>query len=298
MITLRASELGSCTKAQAAKLLDYTPLAPPERIQEAFDRGVAHEGENADALREQGYGITGEQQLITIPIDPDAQIEGHVDGIIYHSTEHPRSRVWESKSPGAWEKFQNAYLTDDWSDPLCHRYGYQISCYMYALSMEAMVTCLDGDELKSFVIEVPPFDLPELVAQAELILEQARGGVLLRDCSQTDWPCPFVYLHEDEEVDDDLDMDGLVAKRSIYVQARKRADDAVKELDKEIRAHLGDREQVVTAWSRVTRYEQANPAKWDQDAMKADGVWDKYRIPGAMGSRIRVTLRGQDEEKE
>ena len=304
MLTIRASALGSCTKALIAGLMGYAPLPVSDQMQATYDRGTVHETANGDALVEQGWGIvhkwegfeTDEDQIfVRLQVADVIEITGHLDGVILHE-EHTINppRVWESKSPASWAKFEQAARTNVWTEPLIHRYGWQISCYMHALGMEAMVTCLDGEEVKSFVIEVPPFSLEQIEARCMDIAEAVATQNLPVACSQADYPCPVAYLHETPEVDEDEELDAKVALYAFHaeqVKYHKRLADDAKDL---IEAHLGDREQVNTASSKVSRYTQKNPDKVDKDAMRRDGVYELYVTPGGDSTRIKITSRGDE----
>jgi hypothetical protein len=288
MLTIRASALGSCTKALIADLLGYAPLPVSDKMQGIYDRGNEHETLNADALVEDGYTIDNEQQEVGLSFGA-IQVVGHLDGIIYADEWLPK--VWESKSPGAWAKFEQAARTNIWTDPLCHRYAWQISAYMLALDMEAMVTCLDGEEVKSFVIEVPPFSLEDIEARCIDIAEAVALNQLPVGCSQADWPCPVAYLHEEPEFDTDDALDDLVFwyAEAVAIEADGKA--KKEEAKKRIEKHLGDREQVNTALSKVSRYTQKNPDKVDKDALRRDGLYEVYVTPGGESTRLKITAR-------
>jgi hypothetical protein len=296
MLTIRASALGSCTKALIADLLGYQALPVSDQMQAIFDRGNEHEEVNAAALQMLGYVITDTQKEVSLAFG-GIQVVGHLDGLINTNDCAPEPlglwKVWESKSPGAWAKFETAARTNIWVDPLVHRYAWQISAYMIALDMEAMVTCLDGEEVKSFVIEVPPFHLTDIESRCLEIAEAVALGQLPVGCSQNDYPCPFAYLHETPEHDEDEWLDTLVdtyaeACRNIATYTEVKA-----EYKEKIEAHLGDREQVNTTRSKVSRYTQKNPDKVDKDALRRDGLYETYVTPGGDSTRIKITSRDE-----
>ena len=291
MHTLRASAFGSCVKAQAALLLGYEAMLPSEKMQAIYDRGHDHEDANLAAMQAAGWSVFAEQEEVSL-VFADYIVTGHLDGKTrWHPTETPF--VWESKSPGAWTKFEKAYKTADWSDPLAHRYAWQISVYMLALNMEAMVTCLDDTgTVQSFVIETPPFIRADIEQRLGEIAAIVDSGVLPQECSSNDYPCPVAYLHETPELDADPILDKMVADywfAAKMLKEWKAKQDAAK---KKIQTYVGVRDRTETETSLVTVYEQAGPATWDTDRMILDGIIpDLYRTPGASSTRIKITKK-------
>lgn len=295
MLTIRASALGSCTKALIAGLMGYAPLPVSDQMQAVYDRGHEHEEGNAFALVALGAEIRNEQREVSLTFGP-IQVVGHIDGEVskYVSAVGDEWRLWESKSPASWAKFEQAARTNVWTEPLIHRYGWQISCYMIALGMEAMVTCLDGEEVKSFVIEVPPFSLEQIEARCMEIAEAVATQNLPVMCSQADYPCPVAYLHETPEFEEDEWLDELVKNYDFCSWQVKDLTEKRDGIKQQIEQHLGDREQVNTATSKVSRYTQKNPDKVDKDAMRRDGVYELYVTPGGDSTRIKITSRGDE----
>jgi hypothetical protein len=310
MLTIRASALGSCTKALIADLLGYAPLPVSDKMQGIYDRGNTHEADCVNALEADGYHIwcqntmddpgherfVWDQDQVYIEIESGSvKITGHLDGVIAPLTTDwvagTRERILECKSPASWAKFEQAARTNIWTDPLCHRYGWQISAYMLALDMEAMVTCLDGEEVKSFVIEVPPFSLEDIEARCIDIAEAVALNQLPVGCSQADWPCPVAYLHEEPEFEEDDTLDSLVISYAFWTEEEKLAKRSKDEAKERIEAHLGERESVNTQASKVSRYTQKNPDKVDKDALRRDGLYETYVTPGGESTRIKITAR-------
>lgn len=286
----RASELGACVKAQAARRLGYTPLPPPAKFEEIFERGNIHETLCVDAMHQFGYSIFSQQQEIMIPVGA-VQIVGHIDGMVeeYGILD---DRVLEIKAPGAWQKFHDAQKTDTWVDPLAQRYAWQISVYMHALQTEALIACLDGDTIRTFVIERPPHTLDAIYQRVLAIEEIVRGGILPAECSVRNYPCPFVYLHEDPETEDDTELDQLAAAYQQAADQEKAAKATKDQMRDALIRHVTDRDSVDTNGWRVKVYEQAAPARISEDLLRAAGLNpDDYKIPGVASTRIRVTRK-------
>lgn len=294
MIQVRASSFGGCIKAQVAACLDYTPMDTPAAMQAVFDRGNEHEDANLAALVRAGYMISAEQQEVRIDKLPVGSVVGHIDGLI--RDEHDRYRLWESKSPNAWAKFHDTYKKDDWSDPLAHRYAWQISVYMHALEMEACVTCLQDDgTIGMFVIEKPPFTVQDIVDRLISINEWVKIGQLPQLCSSRDYPCPFVYLHEDDvDVVDDPVLDQLASEYDYWAGIEKNAAAEKKKKQALIRDHVTADETVTSGGAKVTVFSRKPAAKYDWDRMRADGIDpDDYLIPGVPSEQVRITWKAE-----
>lgn len=299
MITIRASELGSCIKAQVAVHLGYDKLPVPERMQAAYDRGNEHEEIVLDAMRRLGYNVTHEQHEVEL-VCRHGIIVGHLDGAILDKS-IPTPAVVEAKAPAAWAKFRDAYLRNDWSDPLAHRYAWQISTYMWGLdpnaSVEALIVCIEDGEFKSFVIEVPPFDYPDLNVRVSDIANQVAAGVVPAACTSNDYPCPVAYLHEQAEDEEDFALDMYCQQREEAKAVRDEADALVKDYDAKIREHLASTDRTTGSW-KVTFYEQKGSIRWDAAGLEKilGPEVHEFRTVGVPSSRMKITKRGADDD--
>ena len=301
MNIIRASELGSCLKAQTAKHLGYDPMETPERMQEVFGRGHEHEDANRAEMERTGWVITNTldgfetdegQVFIRLDVLDGWQITGHLDGVI--NDDAVTKRIWESKSPNTYDKFEQAYKTGDWSDNLAHRYAWQISAYMHATGLEAYVTSWDEERgVRGFGIEVPPYSLDDIRARVEQIADGAAVGILMSACTSDDYPCPFYYLHE-KDYAEDLELDGLVVmwQRAKDVEKRGKTD------AEGIAAQIKERypEGIETKQSLVTVYEQAAAKKYDMDAIglvlaQHGESLEEFTANGKPSQRMKITRR-------
>lgn len=290
---LRASEFGSCLRAQVAKALGFSPREHDDATLALFARGVDHETECLEEMRVQGWLISHEQEEVEF-----LGITGHLDavGALVHGGAFGQERVVEVKSPISWAKFEQAYKTDTWTDDLSVKYSWQVSLYQHATGLECVVACLNEGRVKMFVIEKPIHSAAAIDSRIESIEKRVALQAL-------DWPCDtwanprFCQMSavtgcRDKTLTEDEELDGLV---NVYRMAKAEADRVGVWLDrarKDVETALGDRDKVSTAYCTVTRYPQAGPFKWDTDAMEADGVdVDKYRLPGAVSSRVKITIR-------
>ena len=288
-IVIGASELGHCIKRLVAHQLGYTPMLPSEQMQAVYDRGHDHEDECVAQMWADGWAIHDRQAEYVIDCGARACVVVHVDGLMHNKG--LLNRVLEIKSPATWKNAERAFRTQTFTDPYMHAIAWQVSAQMVATGLEAVIACVEDGTVRTFGVEVPPFSREDILTRVMQILVQMDAG-LPPHCSQDDYPCPYVYLHEPKDVDDDPILDALVREYTVHddtAKAAKAAQDAVKE---RIRRHMGDREKVETERAVVSVYEQAAPAKWDTDLMVADGLNpDRYRKQGAPSTRIKITER-------
>jgi nucleoside diphosphate kinase len=157
-----------------------------------------------------------------------------------------------------------------------------------------MVSCFDGERVKSFVIEVPPFTLAEIRRRKFLI---ERRTALPADCEPgcfDDWGCPFRYLHVKPEVVDNEAVDKLVLKyeRSGFLIKEMKENQAEAKAELEKLMVFDDR--IETESSIVTKFKAANPPKWDEDAMRADGIDVAKYKKQVEGDRMKITRKRVD----
>ena len=293
-----SSDLGRCIKASVAELLDYEPMAPSESMQLLYNSGHDHEATCLTMMEADGWTLTGKQSEHVIG-GPVAVIV-HPDAIGEHP-DLPGSRVIEVKKPITWAKFEQAVRTQTFTDPYMHRIAWQVSCQMHATGLEAYVTCWsEEDGVRGFGIEVPPFTMQDIEDRVASIALYVDANQLPNVCTSNDYPCPFLYLHEAPEYEDDPVLDQMVAEYEVHgdtMRAAKAAQDAVKQ---RIKAHVAGREKVETAGSVVSVYEQASPKKYDMDAIEEvmqanhQSIGD-YLYKQTTSTRMKITVRSDDE---
>jgi hypothetical protein len=293
-----ASEIGSCLTAQVARRLGHDPAPPPAFVQGWFDRGHLHEEECLAAM-EIGWSLGDRQSEFTIDCGNRVGVIVHVDAMgerIIDNYTHKvemQSYVIECKAPGTWAKFERAYKMADWSDPLMHRYAYQVSAQMVATGLECVVACYDG-AVRTFGIEAPPFTRDEIVDRVTLIENLASLGVLPDHCSQADWPCGYPCVQPDDRTE--ITDPALIDKADQYLQLLAAIADlsvAKDALYAELKAMPPGKYLVGPA--ALTVYEQAGPTTLDKAAMKAAGIdLARYEKQGKPSLRAKVTRRGED----
>lgn len=339
MREFRASELGSCISRQIHKQLGSTALDPPATLQAAFDRGNVHEDACIAEMRAQGWKVRGEQDEIlmvsdgvgvmyplngigslstiaeyqAVQVGDRWQLTGHLDGRCNLPSDYPasRPRVLEVKAPGAWAKFERAYKTGTWTDPLAVMYAWQTSVYMVATGLECVVACLSdieawsrtdlsyqyGEELRWFVIETPIHSETEIIARCEEIHTFADLGVAPSECEpflRDDWSCPYRHLHsapERPEVEDAV-LDTLVGLYAAEKALRDRADEAMKRHREKIDEYLGLDDTRETSSSIATRVTTTRTTL-DKAAVRAAGIDLVPFERQSVSTSIRITVKDQ-----
>lgn len=243
------------------------PLPYPDKVEGWFARGNAHEVECLAAMRADGWTIEHEQGEVRI-----GELAGHLDaiGITPYNGGH---RVIEVKAPSAWSRFEKAYKTDTWTDPLMVKYAWQVSAYMVATGLECVVITYDG-HLRWFVIEKPLHTRDEIEGRVAYITELAKIGLPTAcEPGTVEWTCPYRYLHDPEIVNtvDDPELGALIYeyrhRKTVAAAEEKRT----KELRVHIEAALPGAGKYDVAGERVTVYATTRTSL-DKDAMMAAGI--------------------------
>jgi hypothetical protein len=287
-------------------------IGTSDKMQALYDRGNAHEVECLAAMEADGWvfarpGVDTVLMAIGWPLSVDegqwfvdmdvagARITGHLDGLTVNGPLHhlTNKRVLEIKSPISWKKWEHANHTSDYSEPLMNRYAWQISVYMVATGLEAVVACVEDGQVKTFGIEVPPFDLDAIERRVIGMEIQVKDGSVPSWCSQADFPCPVAYLHDRAEVVEDQALDALVDEYGAWKAVKDKADEDMKRLRGAIDAHLGIDDTRTTAAGTVTRYTTTR-VSYDTKAAIADGIDLTAYAKTSTSTSVRVTPRSPE----
>lgn len=329
-VVYRASSLGGCTKSLVAGRLGYSPIPiggveiktkkdKPKRVfQDAFDEGRRLEDV---AIRRAELEVIDREREVAIEVMPGVWVVGHIDGITPYNRQLP---ILELKSMG--DNYYRQVEASDWDTPgLMQKYKWQLSSYMLALNRPALVICINSDPSFSdidrpyFKLQVgqPFYSLDDIRARVMDAEGWARAGELPPTCDRPQFPCPFWYLHEDEEVvgvDDGTVRDLALSYKQAQLESKvakekegefRKALEGLREkgevstktktLDSGERLELQSR-KVKGDWGGVTWYEQADNPSIDYDMMKRDGVdIGKYKRVKGKGWRMRVTVKDRDK---
>jgi hypothetical protein len=137
--------------------------------------------------------------------------------------------------------------------------------------------------------------LDEIHDRANMIVDLAEFGDLPAVCEQNDYPCPFAYLHETVRDDTDTELDLLIADWAKWDAQEKLAKDTKALVAARVRKAMGDRTSYDSDLWKVSIYEQAGPARWDEARMVEDGIDpESYKKRGSPSVRMKITVR--DEE--
>jgi hypothetical protein len=290
MYTYRASELGGCIKRNVAARRGEKPREVPAKTQAMFDRGNAHEEACLAVMNEQGWGIYDRQKTVTLPINDDCQVVGHLDGLVSLPEALDQFFVGEIKSPVSWNLFQQEQYSP-FPSFLIDRYRWQLSVYMVCEEKEALLVTLDDFHVRFHGIELPPYSKEEIVNRVLELEDQAREG-LPKLCSTREYPCPFWYLHEEEIGDGDDPFVGSLHEAALsYDRFNRLAKQAKKELDllMEDRDHYWN-DQVRITKSRATR-RSVDYKQMAQDYAIDLGAYTKQ----TEYDTTRVSIRGRDD---
>lgn len=291
MIVYRASSLGSCVRALVAQRRGEPENETPSLVQSWYDRGIAHEDECVAAMA-QDWLVTDQQAETETHIAPDVVVRGHLDGIC--QDESGSNRVLEIKSPPSWAKWRDAHLRGDYSDPLMSRYAWQISAYMAATGLEAVVACVDDGTVKTFGIEVAPYTVEDIRKRVLSVEFMVETGVW-PECTSRDFPCPFFprqCTHAVEEVAFDPIADSYAAAYMTAKREEKARRDEAEEARAKLLAHLDERDTVTTDTYKVTRYATTRTNR-DFKAIKAAGIDLAPYETTTESVSLRVTEREQ-----
>lgn len=282
-----SSELGGCLKAQAAAKLGYTPLPASERMQELYDRGHEHEGACLSAFWLEGWTVVGRQDEYVIDCGDRVGVIIHVDGIGQRADALHRSVV-EIKSPSTWESFAKAVRTNNYSDPYMHKIAWQVSCQMVATGLEAVLASWSEEHgLRTFGVEVPPYTVDDIRARVGDLRAIVESGVLPIECSQADYPCPFVYLHEDAPPDSDPQMDSLVLAYAEAADAEKAAKARKESIRAEVEALLVG-ETYHSSVGKVTKFVSTRRTI-DQMLLKAADIDPEPYMKETLVQNLKIT---------
>jgi hypothetical protein len=287
----RASSLGGCSRMLVAHRLGYTPVGYEGPVNQVMAEGELHERDVVERMEKDGvWLVTCQQQTVSLPITSNVSVVGHIDGIATNR-ETGGGFLLEIKSMGKdqyeeWTRLQ-------WETPgLIQRYKWQLSAYMVSLSLPGLLAVKNRNNgtLTLTTIPEPFYSLSALKARI-IRLEGfvARGE--LPPCDTPVFPCPFVYLHDTDEVEliDDTELDELARAYTEVQRKGSVVDVESKGLRDRIRKGVGERRKVETVGgTKVTVYEARSPRTVNYKMMEEDGVLGKYVVEGKTGERMRV----------
>jgi hypothetical protein len=258
MWVYRASSLGNCVKGLVAARLQYEAFPFPDWLLEKFEQGNAAEpmlikrfldyqhGNDTwvmlDPETESSYvnrdhtfyphvkygGSHDGQFTCEVPVGTTAVIRGHMDGIAESNAGERVVVECKAFAQSYWDKYQKGGIE---AFPY---YATQLSLYMHATGLPGLFVVglkdengliTDTTELIVDRFEKPILPLGKLKARVAQIEKIAASGELPA-CDQNQYPCQYVYLHDDDEDDNtevtvDPDLDVLAEKYSKGMELEK-----------------------------------------------------------------------------
>lgn len=199
VVTYRASALGGgCTKALVMSRLGMDERPPPADMLARYQEGNLHEGAILNRMKEEGWTIWDEQATVTLMVSGRLRVVGHIDGkgaMKVSDTQMGEARIVEVKtqSKDEFAKFDK----DGWDGGLWPSYKWQLSCYMLATGLPAVVVRKDRNSgtIRMEWVDEPFYDLAAVRARVLSVEVLAADGIGPEECGpEKIYPCPFYYL--------------------------------------------------------------------------------------------------------
>lgn len=219
----RASALYNCQNALLMWRLGYEGAAPPERMQGRFDIGHTWEPIILEELRYKfGFQLFGFQDEADMKVGKSVMIRGHLDAL--HPPGEPitvnrvngdgdgTNRIIIKPSElvvidakalarSGYEK----WIKDSWKS--APYYAWQQAFYMDVFGAESVVMAVKNKEDDRLLVDywtrdavpVRKADYINKVLHIEKLSEQGETAIFAEKCAPKQYPCPFYFLHPQEE---------------------------------------------------------------------------------------------------
>lgn len=189
VMIVRASALGMCIKGLVAAKMGLEPLPVSENLQKAFDAGIKYE----DAIIRKAFGdVSGAQEEINLIVSGGCKVRGHLDFL-------SEKFVGEVKLLGE-DSFVK--IAGQGVDALPEYYKWQVSCYMVATNLPCRfvigkkVNNEWNGEFLDLLIEKPFYSFSDISKRVSMI----KRSDFLPLCDYVNFPCRWVHLHTDQDV--------------------------------------------------------------------------------------------------
>lgn len=290
----RASALGECIKALAARRMGYEPFSFTEDELTRFKEGDLHE----DAILSELPYVLDRQRELVLQLTSSLSVVGHIDGV---QTEYGKRKLLEIKTTNK-EGFKEI-VEKGWETPgFVQKYKWQISCYMIALDLECDLIFKDKESGKLWTLsaEIPPYSIEQIRARVLRVEAIARSGSLPKLCEPgvNQWFCKFPFLHEHDPVTvlDDKELGELAHQYDNAVIDVRTAEERKKSLRKALKNGMGDHKKVAIDDARVTFYNTPK-ISYDHKAMASDGIdIAKYKVVKDV-EYLKVKIKEKDEQE-
>jgi hypothetical protein len=230
MWVYRASSLGNCVKALVAARLGYEAFPHPDWLLKKFEEGNRAEPQLIERFTRyddnmlwwmldpndtEAYGAYphvrfenthDDQFTCQIPVGATAVIRGHMDGIAESAAGQRVVVECKAFASSYWDKYMKQGIE---AFPY---YATQLSLYMHATGLPGMFVVglknTDGDIDDDSPVHVDMFDTPPLglgaIKARVAKIEKIAATGELPACDQNQYPCQFVYLHDDQPEENDV----------------------------------------------------------------------------------------------
>lgn len=289
----RASALGGCLKGQIAAALGEKPIPIDDVSLTRMGEGQLHEDDVIARLMADGHTVTRQQEEVNLDHlamyeedEPSWRVRGHLDGIVNgdpFTPSGPRVLEVKSMSDSAFKAFQAKGWHGDWPEAsLPDRYRWQVSVYMLATGLEALLVCKNRNsgEIAQHGIETPYYSLDQITERVAYLEDHIQRGVLPDKCPRSFF-CDYKYLCTRE----DKPVNGWVAQPApTLIQQYVELGDTIKDLEAQrdvIKAEL------------PTLLGTAQSVQWD--GYKATRVTQNRKervVPASTVTFIKVTKEG------
>lgn len=283
----RASSLGDpCERRLVLERTSWQEKKPHDvGLQYVFDEGNLQERAVLNDLEEAGIRIIEQQRDFSWK---EYQITGHIDGKISVDGKTPPLEI-KSMSPNIWRTMETE---DDlkrypWTD----RYRAQIQLYLLMAEEEEGILILKNKstgQLKQINIALDYEFAESLIQKAERINDHVKNDTLpnyvedkslCAECAFVHICCPKIEYGEELEIVNDAELIEMLNRREVLIPLKKE----YEQLDKEIKAFIGDRENIMAGEWHLTVKESERKG---------------YTVESSVVKRFKIERLIADKERE
>lgn len=275
----RASAVGRCARELWAHRAGLQPEAHPDWLEEKFKAGNVGEPVIIAAVeKELGEIVTDQQLTVELPVGKTMLVRGHIDGVcgnVLVEAKTMQEKLYNTKWLRGGLKAYPAYSA-------------QVAVYCAALGLDGVQVAIgvkgeDETVKKTKLFYYAADALPVTVKDVKKKLMKLGRMDDMPACDVDQFPCPFVYLHDEKPVM--VSTSEMLAKYAAELYdtraAKKTADERIKELTRKISAELDEAEvdgKVRAGRWEITDVHKTNLGRVDYGRMEEDGVdVAKYR---------------------
>lgn len=313
-VIYRMSKSGDCVRALVADQYEHPEVRWHETqalLERSAEEGNLHEGAVKAKLRKEGYTVSGEQDEYVIQILPGVLLVGHGDGFVQKKNEPTKLlevKSMSSKQFAKWAKGEFGQFP---------RYAAQITSYMTANpGLDVLYVVKRREDGLESRITIPANETPipfKVIRSKILTAERYRRKGDYPPCDlETQWGCPFGYLHDEaEDLDEPMELTDemeavlvdLVRDYRTFKELEDAGEEAAQERKEKINPSLlnmlGGNKKVEVEWDgKVWTVSKSGQSRtWiDLEALRAEHpeIVEKYE----KASRVEFPLVREKKSKE